>query len=273
MKNDKLLSIYVVSHKKIEKEIKKEGYHYIGVGPNKDSLSFEYRDDKGDNIADKNANYCELTAQYWIWKNSESQYVGLEHYRRFFYHPYRSVFSNVLYSKDEFLKLLKKYDILVSKKERTFYSGKGTVYEHYCYFQHKKDMDEVREIIKEKYPYYLNAFDEVMKSTKCSLYNMMITSKKIYDEYSSFLFGVLFELEKRVDISDYDAYQKRIYGFIGERLVNVFLLAHPEYSYKGLPVLNLDDKQPIFLRFCKNVIKTILWKLGLYDAVKRNHKS
>ena len=42
------------------------------------------KDNTGDNISSKNANYCELTGMYWAWKNLDADYIGLAHYRRHF---------------------------------------------------------------------------------------------------------------------------------------------------------------------------------------------
>ena len=40
-------------------------------------------DNEGDNIADKNSSYCELTAQYYAYKNIDADYYGFFHYRRY----------------------------------------------------------------------------------------------------------------------------------------------------------------------------------------------
>ena len=40
-------------------------------------------DNTGDNISDKNPNYCELTGLYWAWKNLPADVLGLVHYRRY----------------------------------------------------------------------------------------------------------------------------------------------------------------------------------------------
>lgn len=39
-------------------------------------------DNTGENISDKNKQYCELSATYWIWKNTDHEWTGIEHYRR-----------------------------------------------------------------------------------------------------------------------------------------------------------------------------------------------
>ena len=43
-----------------------------------------FLDNEGANISSKNKSYCELTTQYWAWKNVDADYYGFCHYRRFF---------------------------------------------------------------------------------------------------------------------------------------------------------------------------------------------
>lgn len=52
----------------------------IHVGAAKADRRFEQMlsDDTGDQISAKNPMYCELTAQYWAWKNLEADYYGLQ---------------------------------------------------------------------------------------------------------------------------------------------------------------------------------------------------
>lgn len=42
----------------------------------------ECSDDIGENISAKNRQYCEMSAAYWIWKNTDHPWTGIEHYRR-----------------------------------------------------------------------------------------------------------------------------------------------------------------------------------------------
>ena len=100
--------MYVVTHKRIDKPVCAKGYCYIGVGKN--STNAQVSDNVGENISDKNPNYCELTALYWIWKNSDAKYLGLCHYRRFFVKNENSAFY--LCDTNELNEILKFNDII-----------------------------------------------------------------------------------------------------------------------------------------------------------------
>ena len=70
---------------------------------------------------------------------------------------------------------------------------------------------------------------------------MFISSKKIFDDYYNWLFDILFELESKIDISNYDDYNKRIFGFLSERLFNVWV-KYQDLKLKEVPVYNVDKK-------------------------------
>ncbi len=254
--NEKKLAIFIVTHKKPEKEIRMKDYHFIGVGKNSHSLPYEYRDDMDENIAMKNPTFCELTVQYWIYKNVKADYVGLVHYRRFFFNPYISIFKNKILSSKKIKKILSECDLIVPSPSKVLDMHATNVYDHYCYQHYKRDIDEVEKIILEKYPEYHEAFNHLKETDEYSLCNMMIAKKEIYDDYSSFLFGILFELEKRIDISSYNDYQKRVFGFLGERLMNVYLWKHKELKIKYESVVLLDDKN-VFLTYVKKVFRNL----------------
>lgn len=188
-------------------------------------------DDTGDNISNKNANYCELTGIYWFWKNCRADYVGLCHYRRYFSSrrvtlgidsKYKSVFT-----KQDYEMLLSRCDCILPQKRNYFIE---TVRSQYNHAHHKIELDEVEAIIREIYPQYSKSFEKVMNRRRLHLYNMFVMKWELFDRYCSFLFDVLFELEKRIDISDYDSRDARVFGFVGERLLDVWIEAnHIEY--------------------------------------------
>jgi hypothetical protein len=240
--------IYVVTHKNISLELP-ENYKIIGVG-NNSIINEDLHDNVGDNISSKNKNYCELTALYWIWKNSNDDIVGLEHYRRMFLNDNISEIG--LLNEDEILSILSSHDIIVP----TLYNNKiRTVYQHYVEDHKKRDIELVQNIINFKYPEYNNSFNQVMNSKYEYGFNMLITRKDILDEYSQWLFDILFDLESKIDISKYDEYQKRVYGFLSERLFNVWL-KYKKYNVKENVIANiLDSKEKILDKKLKKIHK------------------
>lgn len=213
--------IMVAAHKKFPMP-HAEGYLPILVGAAKNykpGIKYQ-RDDEGENISSKNPNYNELTAVYWAWKNlKDVDAIGLVHYRRLFFDAKPYTLSNVLSIK-RIEELLIQYDVILPKK-RNYYIE--TNYSHYVHAHHKEPLNKTRDIIAQYYPNYLLNYDNIMHRTKAHMFNMFIMKKQAFDSYCQFIFGVLEKLEKEVDISDYSVQEARVYGYISELLMDVWL--------------------------------------------------
>lgn len=194
-------------------------------------------DNTGDNISSKNRNYCELTALYWAWKNLDYEYLGLAHYRRHFKGGSGDKWQSIL-SKSDAEKLLDKYNVILPKKRDYFIES---TYDQYVHAHNRQDLDKTLEIIKEFYPEYIPAWDRVMKSTRGHRFNMFIMKKEILDSYLQWLFDILFKLEEVLDISGYSANDRRVFGFVSERLLDVWLITN-NISYTELPVINMESQ-------------------------------
>lgn len=195
-------------------------------------------DNTGDNISRKNKNYCELTALYWAWKNIDCDYLGLVHYRRHFKGNNASDKWQAVLTGEKTEILLSEYDVILPKQRNYFIE---TTYNQYIHAHNKQDLDKTLEIITEKYPQYLKAWHEVMESTKGHRFNMFIIKKEILDSYCEWLFDILFTLEQYLDISDYSANDRRVFGFVSERLLDVWLVTN-NIRYTELPVINMESQ-------------------------------
>lgn len=196
------------------------------------------RDDEGKNISSKNQSFCELTGLYWMRYNTAEDVVGLVHYRRYFAGKGtwgKPKWDRIL-QEEELSSLMQNAEIILPCKRHYWIE---TTFSHYAHAHHEKDLHTMREIIKEKSSDDLHAFDAVMNRRSGHRFNMFIMKREAFHEYCDWLFPLLFELEKRIDISAYDAYNKRVFGFIGERLLDVWLM-NQKYRCTELKVLELE---------------------------------
>ncbi len=216
-------------------------YTPIHVGKSINNNEFGYlADNTGENISNKNRSFCELTALYWAWKNNyfeKYDFCGLVHYRRYF--SGNEIFGDFsILSKNDIETTMSNIDIIVPKK-RNYYIE--SIRSHYNNAHYKEDLDALENIIKELSPEYLNAFDTIMKRRSLYIFNMFVMRKEHFNAYCNWLFELLFELEKRVEISNYDNYQSRIFGFLSERLLNVWI-EHNKLSTKELKIINIEGE-------------------------------
>lgn len=212
-------------------------------------------DNTGENISVKNKSYCELTGLYWAWKNlKESDVIGLCHYRRYFdFHgqcepilPYTKFdskhFSNLDFSvPEDIVKAVMRGKIVAPR----VMNNVGSLYNEYCIAHYSEDLRTLEPVVKEKSgDNYIKAFDKVMHLThKPMCYNMFLMRREDLDKYCSWLFGILEEVEKRIDISHYNPVQQRVFGYMAERLFNVYVSAeHKKVIHKPLMFI-MEGKQ------------------------------
>lgn len=240
-------------------------YLPILVGNNNIEKNF-LKDNVGENIAYKNKNYCELTAIYWAWKNlylKENDYIGLCHYRRYFSDYSKvDVFikkdidsrKNLIMKENRYKEILKNYDVIVGKNVLRRLSMK----KQYIKGHNKQSLIALRAVISNLYPEDINYFDEIMNKNFLYPYNMFVMSKKYFNEYCEWLFNILFNLEKKIDISKYDNYQSRVFGFLSERLFTIWLLKKNLKIYES-EVIFLEEN-PSLLERIRVFIKSKIYK-------------
>ena len=207
-------------------------------------------DDTGNNIAEKNERFCEYTAMYWIWKNIDqfpSGYLGLSHYRRYFIaKDKQNIFSKVFSKKKQVLStplneqslslpaseevrqqmislLHNGYTIVPYEESFAFTKRFVLSMKNQFIFNHlKEDWVIVEEAIKNVYPDYAKSLDYFDRKKSMRPYNMFVGSKQFLIDYCTWVFPLLFEIEKNLPLSPY-RYQRRAIGFIGERLFNFYI--------------------------------------------------
>ena len=209
------VKIFVMTHKEFDVP-ENPMYIPLHVGHKQAKQDFGYiGDDTGDHISHLNCYYAELSGVYWVWKNyHDADYVGICHYRRFLTNEEGYVFSEKQYEE-----ILQEYDIITTKQLELPNSY------HYGFGAHHnvETLNETGRIIKEKYPEYYDAFIDLVHKNKTYFGNIMVAKKSLYNEYASWLFDIFFELQKRIDLTFEDDYHKRVFGFISEFLLYVWV--------------------------------------------------
>lgn len=230
------ITIYIATHKEFNPPFDR---NYVPIQAGKavaETATFFQGDDTGDNISDLNRHFSEMTVLYWALKNDlSSDFIGLVHYRRYFAKAQYSIDKYVtnwgetdpvledgppIAASNDFGLLEGDTDLILPVRPLV-----GNLLQNYGSSHHVEDMYVVREVIKKFYPDYIDAFDYTIQNvTYMYNCNIMIAKREIISEYSDWLFNILFRMKDMKFYKHYDEYQQRIFGFISERLCNVWLL-------------------------------------------------
>lgn len=237
-------------------------------------------DNSGDNISAKNQSYCELTGMYWAWKNLKGvDVIGLCHYRRYFdfHHQCQHFFPVTPFPTASFgeIDLSIPSSIIQRVTEGAIIAPAPKSYPHnlwvdYCGCHNSQDYRVLRDVIYgQEDQSYIEAFDTIMtRNHRLRHYNMFLMKWSDFDAYCEWLFHILSIVESKTDISGYDSVQRRIYGYMAERLMNVWLLANRKEVLEKKIIWFTDDdhKHPAWheaLRMIRDDLGT--WILSLWN--------
>lgn len=213
-------------------------------------------DNIGNNISNKNPEYCELTGIYWTWKNLDNDYLGIVHYRRYFTKKgffLRSIDKKRkdILNKKDWENILKENDIVVPDKRKYYIE---TNEQHYLHAHPREQFDVAKQVIAEIFPEYIKGWNILMNRTWAHMFNMFVMKKEYFDEFCTWWFSVMFEVERRLDISNWETKERR--WFIDELLLDVWLETKG-YKYKEVNVDFLEKQN---------------WPKKIIDFFKRKFK-
>lgn len=183
----------------------------------------ELTDNTGEHISDKNGNYCELTALYWIWKNKlmtersadggETQYYGLCQYRRGFE-----------FGEDDLMRLVDN-DVDVVLPYPLPYEP--DIHVHHQRYIKESDWKVMRKALEELWPAYAEVFPEVLKQRYLYNYNVLLAKKSVLRDYCAWLFPILMRTEE-LSIPKGSERSDRYLGYMGETLETLYFMKNAD---------------------------------------------
>ena len=256
----------------------------VGCAMRDQLFSWSLHDNDGENISSQNPMYCELTTQYWAWKNVEAPYIGFCHYRRYFDFtdtPHdQNIYGEIMddricaatqarYGLDDasIMRALDGVDIVTTVVQdiRDYMGPDATLRSQYDAADqlHVEDLDRVVKILIAHHPEYeQDARDFLAGHTGCFC-NMFIMRNELFRDYCAWLFPILQEFVDGWDSSCCSREGVRTPGHLSERLLNIYLnhlvRTNPELRVKRLQCvhfqrpdkvipplpLRVDDPRPV----------------------------
>lgn len=249
------IEIFVATHKKVDYSLP-DHCRMIQVNAEKNGSweGYLHDNDPADNISLKNESYCELTAFYALWKLCKADIKGLFHYRRFLTGEDEICLRNETLMSEvgkRDIGWIKKHIIKTGQIERYLEDADiivpldnmpypATAFEDIQRFVYPEDVRKMIESVEKLEPDYVTDLWEILLSTNISYCNMLIASGAVVDGYCEWLFRIIEDVERKVDLEGYDASHKRIFGYYSEVLLNVYI-KHNHLKPKYVYMVSLSD--------------------------------
>ena len=245
---------------------------HVGAGGASAPIPGMQPDNEGENISNRSFTFCELSAQYWAWKNLDADYVGQCHYRRYF------CFGDAAGERDDHAQIVVPHlsdetahelalddGALISREVhgadittahwwdvrgvKTPRGASRNVAEHmtsYGLYSYD-DLEVLKQIVRERQPEYLEDLESYLEGSQYLGYNCFVMRRAAFEELCAFEFDVLLEFDRRKDYVGLTRNQRRICGYLGEVLYSVFIqhvTRLKSYTIQERPLVFFDAVTP-----------------------------
>ena len=241
----------------------------VGMRTEEQRLPNMFHDDEGENISAKNPMYCELTTQYWAWKNIDAEYYGFCHYRRYFdfsdtehaENPYGEIMDDYIdadaireygFDDETIVRAVQGYDVITTRYGNLakIIDAHGTpkkVWEAAPQLL-DEDLHRMYDILCAMHPEYRQDAIIFLNGNRSCFCNMFIMRKEIFRDYCAWLFPMLEVFERNTDMSRYSKEALRTPGHLAERLLNIYLMHHQRigsgWKTKELQCVHFTNPEP-----------------------------
>lgn len=240
----------------------------VGFARQRKRFPWALQDDAGEGISELNAMYCELTTQYWAWKNVDAAYYGFCHYRRYFdfaeerhlENAYGEVMAGHIdwgaqerfcLDDDAIRSVVSRYDVITTgvNDVRRFPERYRDLWDHYARAPHLDvaDLTRAMEILGELYPDFVEDARAFLAGHTACFCNMFIMRKELFQRYCAWMFPVLDRFVDGWDTTHKSHEALRAPGHIAERLLNIFLLheqrVSPELRWGELQCVHFEHPE------------------------------
>lgn len=181
-------------------------------------------DDEQTNISHLNEHFGDLTGLYWVWKNSQAEWPGVSHYRR--YYDEEKVMERVPFDSNTIYIL-------------TPYEWSCSLMSQYIDCHGRYGIDKLLAYAQ-RADTQLTPDQVYGLDTMFALHpgNMFFCHKTLFDKICSVLFEIMFDIYDANMINyihevvqkEQNNYQKRIPAFLAERLLNL-MYQHRHYFF------------------------------------------
>ena len=164
-------------------------------------------DNTGDHISEKNRMYCEMSAVYWIWKNTDHEWTGIEHYRRH------------LLVKQEMLR----DDIdAIMPLPYICYPNEMAQFQR---FTTEDVLGALLRALKDLHPDRYEEYYSILYGKYQYTYNLVCARRSVFDDYCRWFFKITGHMEMMSDKVP-ELRETRALSYVAEVLTNLYFMYH-----------------------------------------------